>query len=150
MDCGRIQCFLIATTTGSVVYERFYLRFTDVEKADIRAAFQRASEFLITGASDESEFADRYKAGSIALRLEGDIVFYALGTGEYDELNLAETIRAISLGLRDTLKKPTEAALFDNYGRLCMVVDEVINEGILEAVDRDAIQRGMKMKLAGE
>jgi len=32
-----------------------------VEKADIRAAFQRASEFLITGASDESEFADRYK-----------------------------------------------------------------------------------------
>jgi hypothetical protein len=61
MDCGRIQCFLIATTTGSVVYERFYLRFTDVEKADIRAAFQRASEFLITGASDESEFADRYK-----------------------------------------------------------------------------------------
>ncbi len=100
------------------------------------------------------------------MRLEGDIVFYALGTGEYDELNckceisavsamrarkfhrisldasscitvllngvmllaVAETIRAISLGLRDTLKKPTEAALFDNYGRLCMVVDEVINE----------------------
>ena len=43
-------------------------------------------------------------------------------------LVVAETIRAISLGLRDTLKKPTEAALFDNYGRLCMVVDEVINE----------------------
>lgn len=43
-------------------------------------------------------------------------------------LAVAETIRAISLGLRDTLKKPTEAALFDNYGRLCMVVDEVINE----------------------
>jgi len=41
---------------------------------------------------------------------------------------VAETIRAISLGLRDTLRKPTEAALFDNYGRLCMVVDEVINE----------------------
>ncbi|KAL0037359.1 hypothetical protein WJX79_003804 [Trebouxia sp. C0005] len=125
-------------------------RATASQLSRSQTAFQRASEFLITGASDESEFADRYKAGSIALRLEGDIVFYALGTGEYDELNLAETIRAISLGLRDTLKKPTEAALFDNYGRLCMVVDEVINEGILEAVDRDAIQRGMKMKLAGE
>lgn len=50
----------------------------------------------------------------------------------YAETNVliavAETIRAISLGLRDTLRKPTEAALFDNYGRLCMVVDEVINE----------------------
>lgn len=150
MDCGRIQCFLIATATGSVVYERFYLRFSDVEKGDIRAAFQRASETALPGALDESEFADRYKAGTIALRLEGDIVFYALGTGEYDELNLAETIRAVSIGLRDTIRKPTEAALFDNYGRVCMVIDEVINEGILEATERDAIQRGMKMKLLGE
>ena len=52
---------MIATTAGSVVYERFFLRFTDVEKADIRAAFQRASEAALPGASEESEFADRYK-----------------------------------------------------------------------------------------
>lgn len=93
------------------------------------------------------------------MRSEGDIVFYALGTGEYDELNckscvmlvtalvslpigeveckqmkvghvhaVAETIRAVSAGLRDTIRKPTEATLFDNYGRVCMVIDEVINE----------------------
>lgn len=41
---------------------------------------------------------------------------------------VAETIRAVSLGLRDTIRKPTEAALFDSYGRVCMVIDEVINE----------------------
>lgn len=29
----------------------------------------------------------KFRAGTIALRSEGDIVFYALGTGEYDELN---------------------------------------------------------------
>ena len=87
------------------------------------------------------------RAGTIALRSEGDIVFYALGTGEYDELNceaavrgpsvtylvskpetrsyynhllynaVAETIRAVSLGLRDTIRKPTEAALFDGLRR---------------------------------
>ena len=85
---------------------------------------------------------------------------------------VAETIRAVCIGLRDTIRKPTEAALFDNYGRMCMVIDEVINEarpncslnstvhvssvitsvvclqGILEAADRDAIQRGMKMKVS--
>lgn len=87
---------------------------------------------------------------------------------------VAETIRAVSIGLRDTIRKPTEAALFDNYGRVCMVIDEVINEartrqdccmnttilvyapkhnfccfqGILEATERDAIQRGMKMKVS--
>ena len=43
------------------MYERFYLRFSDVEKGDIRAAFQRASETALPGAPDESEFADRYK-----------------------------------------------------------------------------------------
>ena len=41
---------------------------------------------------------------------------------------VAETIRAVSIGLKDTIRKPTEAALFDNYGRVCMVIDEVINE----------------------
>lgn len=41
---------------------------------------------------------------------------------------VAETIRAVCIGLRDTIRKPTEAALFDNYGRMCMVIDEVINE----------------------
>ena len=84
---------------------------------------------------------------------------------------VAETIRAVSAGLRDNIRKPTEAALFYKYGRVCMVIDEVINEartkmlhlqhnkfvcsptpwlfqGILEATERDAIQRGMKMKVS--
>lgn len=90
-----------------------------------------------------------YRAGAIVLRFEGDVILYALGTGEYDELNcrssvvlllystvhinskchaVAETLRAVSQGLRDTLRKPTESALFSDYGRMCLVVDEVINE----------------------
>ena len=85
---------------------------------------------------------------------------------------MAETLRAVSQGLRDTVRKPTESALFSDYGRMCLVVDEVINEvihapahynncgclkgllrcvsilqGILESSDRDAIQRGLKMKV---
>lgn len=82
---------------------------------------------------------------------------------------MAETLRAVSQGLRDTIRKPTESALFGDYGRLCLVVDEVINEvqpealsspaachdcsmgvclqGILESSDREAIQRGLKMKV---
>lgn len=27
------------------------------------------------------------RAGTIVLRLEGDVILYALGTGEFDELN---------------------------------------------------------------
>ncbi|KAK9810121.1 hypothetical protein WJX72_005088 [[Myrmecia] bisecta] len=151
MDSGRIQALVVATTSGSVVYERFYARLSDLEKADLRSAFYKASEPALATAQDEAEFAARYKAGALVFKLEADLLFYLLGTGEYDELNLAEALRALVGALRDTLKRqPTEALLFDNYGKLCLVVDELINEGILEATDKEAIQRGIKMKQFGE
>ena len=46
--------------------------------------------------SANAETSWRCRAGSIALRLEGDIVFYALGTGEYDELNCKCEISVVS------------------------------------------------------
>ena len=39
MSLGRIQTVLIATRSGHVVYERFFDRFLEAEKAEIRAAF---------------------------------------------------------------------------------------------------------------
>jgi hypothetical protein len=45
-SCGRIQCTLIATSSSQVIYERFYERFSDVEKAAIRSAFQSAQRTL--------------------------------------------------------------------------------------------------------
>jgi hypothetical protein len=43
MSTGRIHCVLIATKAGEVVYERFYDRLSELDKAEIRAAFQLAS-----------------------------------------------------------------------------------------------------------
>ena len=56
-----LWAYTVLPTAGSVIYERFYLRFTDAEKSDIRAAFQRASEGVAPGAPEESELADKYK-----------------------------------------------------------------------------------------
>jgi hypothetical protein len=39
-DYGRIQALVIATMKGHVVYERFYSTFTDLERAEMRAALQ--------------------------------------------------------------------------------------------------------------
>ena len=39
-DYGRIQALVIATLPGHVVYERFYAAFTDLERAELRAALQ--------------------------------------------------------------------------------------------------------------
>lgn len=43
---------LIATNTSNVIYERFYDRFSDVEKAEIRSAFQSAQKELVKGRSE--------------------------------------------------------------------------------------------------
>ena len=43
MSLGRILCFLVSTKGSDVVYERFYDRLSESEKAEIRAAFFQAS-----------------------------------------------------------------------------------------------------------
>ena len=49
---GRIQCVLIATAGSNIVYERFYERFTDIEKADIRHCFERSQKQLTQSSTE--------------------------------------------------------------------------------------------------
>lgn len=40
---GKFNCFCVATKGGDVIYERFYDRLSEAEKAEVRAAFFQAS-----------------------------------------------------------------------------------------------------------
>ncbi|KAK9861641.1 hypothetical protein WJX84_008038 [Apatococcus fuscideae] len=147
MEFGRIQCVLVATSVGDVVYERFYDKFSDLERADIRAAFYSTTEPYLQSLADGAEYAARFKSAAVVARTEGDLFFYGLGNGEYDELSLSEVIDVIIQSLRDILKRqPSEGLLWDNYGRLCLLIDEIVNEGVIDATDKEAIQRGIRLK----
>jgi hypothetical protein len=64
MDTGRIQAFAVATQTGNVIYERFYSRFSDFEKSEIRTSFHQASEAFLAGgpsALEDYEGVSRYR-----------------------------------------------------------------------------------------
>ena len=62
METGRIQVVLIATQAGDVIYERFYTRFSDLEKSEIRAALHQSSEqFVGSTGLDEYEGVSRYR-----------------------------------------------------------------------------------------
>jgi hypothetical protein len=53
--------------------------------------------------------------------------------------------------LADVLgRAPCAQILLDKYTRLALVVDEVINEGLVEALDRDTIRKGTKNKAMWE
>lgn len=61
MDTGRIQSVIIATASGNVVYERFYERMSEHDKAELRASLAEAAETSTSSSRDESEFAARYR-----------------------------------------------------------------------------------------
>jgi hypothetical protein len=67
MAAGRIQCLLISTVTGHVVYERFYDAFTEMEKAHIRESFDATviDESLV----DNQELVGRFKCVSRSIVL---------------------------------------------------------------------------------
>lgn len=60
MSYGRIHCFLVATKIGDVIYERFYDRLSEVEKAEIRTAFQLASS-NVRLAGDDQDYCGAFK-----------------------------------------------------------------------------------------
>jgi hypothetical protein len=60
---GRIQCILLSTLDGYVIYERFYDQFNDIQKAEIRTSFDEAvgSHDVVHGL----EVVGRFKYGVI-------------------------------------------------------------------------------------
>lgn len=59
MDLGRIHCFLVATRSGEVIYERFYDRLSETDKGEVRAAFQQAANLVRL--MEDSDFVGTYR-----------------------------------------------------------------------------------------
>lgn len=65
MDTGRIHALIVATTSGNVVYERFYERLNEQDKAEMRASLSEAAEAGMARAPDQNEFCTRYRSGPL-------------------------------------------------------------------------------------
>ncbi|KAJ9505451.1 hypothetical protein QJQ45_028709 [Haematococcus lacustris] len=156
MSFGRLHAFVIATKAGEVVYERFWDRLSEVDKAEARAALQLASSSTSLGVDDQ-DFTGSFRSAHFTFIPYGELVYYLVGSGEYDELACADIIRQLVAVLSDILGKlPTVSLLMDKYVKLVVIVDEIINEdfsvlllqGLLECLDKDAIRKAMKLKEA--
>lgn len=47
-----------------------------------------------------------------------------------------------------TLSSPTSASL--SVGMICLALDEIVSDGVVEATDWDTIRRGIKLKMSGD
>ncbi|KAF8065736.1 tstD [Scenedesmus sp. PABB004] len=131
---------------GEVVYERYYDAYSELDKAEVRAAFAAATD-SVNLSNDNQDFVGAFREGCFVLIPTMDLVFYALGSGEYDEMALSGVLRVIMIAIADVVgKPPTESVFFEKYARIAAVIDEVINEGMLEGVSKELIRKGAKGK----
>eukprot|EP00887_Chlorella_sp_A99_P006684 scaffold3.g6684.t1 len=145
---------LLATRTGHVIYERFYCALTEPEKAELRAACDQAG---MRTAADGEECVGRFRHvaplartnARIVMIASGGVMFYAVGSGDYTELALAEVLRALIAACIELLRASplSEAVLFSNYAVLAIMIDSMIKEGHVELLDSRSIQRAIAFKL---
>uniref|UniRef100_A0A061QRI4 Coatomer subunit zeta n=2 Tax=Tetraselmis sp. GSL018 TaxID=582737 RepID=A0A061QRI4_9CHLO len=151
MEFGRIHCILLSTRSGQILVERFHDTLTNEAKSEIRAAMYSASTSVVQNLPEDSEHVFGYGDACIVYSPVADIILFLMGSGEYDELMLSSIIRVIKDALKATLKKsPSEAAVCEKYAKVCVTLDEVVNEGVLDMVDPELIRKAVKLKAPGD
>ena len=65
---------------------------------------------------------------------------------------MSEVLQALVSSVRAMVKHKglTEAAVFEHYGMVCLALDEMVSDGVVEATDWDTIRRGIKLKMSGD
>lgn len=125
---GRVQCILLSTVEGYVVYERFYDQFNDIQKAEIRTSFDDAlgSNAVRNGL----ELTGRFKNGRVVGLCVDEMIVFALGTGNCDELVLLELLEHLVVVLKDIVKgnELNDLAVFEHYMDVVHVVDEMCKD----------------------
>ena len=61
MDIERVQLILVATSAGNVIYERFYERLAENDKAELRSSLAEAAEKCSASSIEGAEYATRYR-----------------------------------------------------------------------------------------
>ena len=69
MDTGRIQALILANPTGHVIYERFYSKFGDQERSNIREALYTAGQLAKSpGPGLAAEGCSRFRSASVCAK----------------------------------------------------------------------------------
>ena len=166
---GRVLCVSMVSASGHVIVERFFERLSETDQMLWRRRLHEASESSVADggaatlqASDAGRVADacgvsRNGEHCLAWCRVGDVRFYAVGTGLYDELArasprpraVAEVLQAMVDSVGEMAKKHfDEARVFEHYGMICLALDEIVSDGVVEATNWDTIRRGIKLKMS--
>ncbi|KAA8493794.1 putative coatomer subunit zeta [Porphyridium purpureum] len=151
-----ILTFLVASyTKGGVLFSRFFgpNLATEAQQATWleRIRHATASEWALL-ASDYPEQVALVDECTIVTKLVGDVVVLVAGNREHDALLILEFLRAFETVFRKVCKVPAtkpvsaERRVLESYWNLCLIVDEMIDEGAIDHLDCALIEKQIAMK----
>jgi hypothetical protein len=149
--------------TALIVYNRqgklllsriFEDRYCSAEASSILELKVLEHARIYFGASSSSgSFSEKHCFALTDLRfvLEavGSLYFVIGGRDDIDEIVLSDILDTLKQAVGDQLEgKVTEVSLLDpdNYGKVSVVIDEIICDGVVESLDLDTIQKMSKLK----
>lgn len=145
---GRITSLVVASSgTGDVVLERYYdpvLNSDERERGElVRVLVESARIEGILGGQEAEEgtlsecYTSTYRQGqtkrtthNLVFQRVSDLVLFCTGTKELSHARVAKVMECFLVCLTEQFSKKaiSEERVVKNYAKVCMVIEEVINE----------------------
>lgn len=154
-----VSITIVSYAAGGVIFSRYFgheLR-TEKQQAEWLKKLRDATapEWALLK-DDNPEQVATIGEVQVTYKLLGDVVLLLAGIEEHDALLLLEVARAMDKAIRGACRLAenkqgqtrvsAERRLIQNYANLCLVVDEMVDDGDVDHLDPKVILKLIKMK----
>ncbi|XP_074558224.1 uncharacterized protein LOC141814168 [Curcuma longa] len=137
---------LFTNIEGNILVERFH-GVPGEERLHWRSFLVKLGAENLRRAKSEELFVATHKSVYIVYSMLGDVSIFVVGKDQYDELTLCEVMCTIISSVKDVCNRtPTERLFLDKYGKICLCLDEIVSQGMLENTDKTRIRNLTKLK----
>jgi len=147
-----LHSVFITNRGGALLLSKYFLpSITTEERAVWEQQLFRATRFGWDNAADGSAQIATLRGQYVVYLGFGGMLLFLAGSDEYDEVTLA----TIGAALVDVIVRLCEAKdasslgdaqILSVHGKICVAVEEMVNEGTLEHLDADTILKMSKLK----
>ena len=141
---------------GGVLFSRFYgpnLQSEDQQAVWLERIRHVTAEEWALLAADFPEQVALMDDCTVVTKLIVDVVLLVVGNREHDALLLLEFVRAFETAFRKICKIPrdnkkvsAEKRVLEKYWNLCLIVDEMVDEGNIDHLDAALVEKLILLK----
>mmetsp|Transcript_15415 Transcript_15415/g.31235 ORF Transcript_15415/g.31235 Transcript_15415/m.31235 type:complete len:156 (-) Transcript_15415:244-711(-) len=151
-----IRCIIIvAYRSGGVLFEKYYgEEFSSAEQramwlVSMRNATAPEWTLLLSEGPEQVALVDET---TVVYKLLNDCVVMVSGTAEHDALLLLEFVRVLdeclrrACGIGKSTRSSAEMRLVQHYADICLVLDEMVDDGEIDHLDPKMILKMIKLQ----